>query len=604
MKPAKIKFLFLLIISFFIISSFYVWDKIYLPLSENAIQNFTGTVYIKNNYNHLNEILRFLYTIFLPSFLLFFYLVLTKNCILSFKKTLKFSSSFNKKRSLKIFFIISFFFILNFLFSNPATHSLDTLHEGMRLTAWENLNFYDSFWKSSFITVGWGQEFLIPILSELIYGEVTINRTRLILFFYKFLNQILLLTLVYQIISQQKFEKKINDILFLLFSTIVLFISNFNDSIVSHREIPILIFFISLWNIINNKKIYVYLIIVGSLSCLSLIWSLDRGIFLNMLLIVLLIFFILNKNYRYFAFLILSIFLAWIIVYLSFGHDEFLHFVSNSIWIFSNIENIYGLIHPTPFGDQMDSSRSGKNIIVLIITSLLSIYFGLSKKSKLENSNKILLIFFFIISVLSYKTALGRSDGPHLKTAMFFSYITLAFIMFINLGYYLEKRFYQNKSLKTFKYISYLFLISFVIKFIIFDNKIYQNNFQIVLFKNYKNEFYIDEKKLKLYKQIYNEIENKKCINNFSYDSSLPYLISKPSCNKYYFIYSLGGEKIQKDYINYLKNSDDQIIILKKNERYIDNSPEEILPILFEYINKNYNIHNEFDNYIILESKT
>ena len=67
----------------------------------------------------------------------------------------------------------------------------------------------------------WGQEFLIPILSELIYDEVTINRTRLILFFYKFLNQILLLTLVYQIISQQKFEKRINDILFLLFSTIV-----------------------------------------------------------------------------------------------------------------------------------------------------------------------------------------------------------------------------------------------------------------------------------------------------------------------------------------------------------------------------------------------
>ena len=604
MKPAKIKFLFLLIISFFIISSFYVWDKIHLPLSDNAIQNFTGTVYIKNNYNHLNEILRFLYSIFLPSFLLFFYLVFTNNCILPFKEKIKFSNNLNKKRSVKIFFIISIFFILNFLFLNPATHPLDTLHEGMRLTAWENLNFYDSFWKSSFITVGWGQEFLIPILSELIYDEVTINRTRLILFFYKFLNQILLLTLVYQIISQQKFEKRINDILFLLFSTIVLFISNFNDSIISHREIPILIFFISLWNIINNKKIYIYLIIAGSLSCLSLVWSLDRGIFLNMLLIILLIFFIFNKNYKYFAILILSIFLAWIIVYIFFGREEFLNFVSNSIWIFSNIENIYGLIHPTPFGNQMDSSRSGKNIIILIITSLLSIYFGFSKKSKLENSNKILLIFFFIISVLSYKTALGRSDGPHLKTAMFFSYITLAFIMFINLGYYLEKRFYQNKALKTFKYISYLFFISFVIKFIIFDNKIYQNSFQIVLFKNYKNEFYIDDKKLKLYKQIYNEIKNKKCINNFSYDSSLPYIISKPSCNKYYFIYSLGGEKIQKDYINYLKKSDDQIIILKKDERYIDNSPEEILPILFEYINKNYNIHKEFDNYIILESKT
>ena len=97
MKPAKIKFLFLLIISFFIISSFYVWDKIHLPLSDNAIQNFTGTVYIKNNYNHLNEILRFLYSIFLPSFLLFFYLVFNNNCILPFKEKIKFSNNLNKK---------------------------------------------------------------------------------------------------------------------------------------------------------------------------------------------------------------------------------------------------------------------------------------------------------------------------------------------------------------------------------------------------------------------------------------------------------------------------------------------------------------------------
>ena len=232
-----------------------------------------------------------------------------------------------------------------------------------------------------------GPGILIPILSELIYDEVTINRTRLILFFYKFLNQILLLTLVYQIISQQKFEKRINDILFLLFSTIVLFISNFNDSIISHREIPILIFFISLWNIINNKKIYIYLIIAGSLSCLSLVWSLDRGIFLNMLLIILLIFFIFNKNYKYFAILILSIFLAWIIVYIFFGREEFLNFVSNSIWIFSNRKYLR-FNSPNTFGNQMDSSRSGKNIIILIITSLLSIYFGFSKKANLKTQIK------------------------------------------------------------------------------------------------------------------------------------------------------------------------------------------------------------------------
>ena len=43
---------------------------------------------------------------------------------------------------------------------------------------------------------------------------------------------------------------------------------------------------------------------------------------------------------------------------------------------------------------------------------------------------KIILIILFIISVISYKTALGRSDGPHLKGAMGWCYFSLTFILF------------------------------------------------------------------------------------------------------------------------------------------------------------------------------
>ena len=601
MNSTKIKILFTLILTFLIVSSFFIWEKINIPISDTTITSFPGTKYVENNFNYWNEIIRFSYTILLPTFFYLIYLIITKNCIFSFRDKIKLNKNLNKKGNLNLFYFIALFFVLHFLFLKPSINLIDSLHEGMKLTAWENYTFYRSFWKSSFITVGWGQEFLIPLLSNIFFEEVSINRSRLILFFYKFLNQSLLLILVYQISYSQNFEKKIKDLLFLIFSFIVLFISNFYDPILSHREIPIIIFFIFLLNILNNERILIYLLLSGLLSSLSFIWSLDRGVFLNVLLIFFSIFLIFNNHYKSFFILFFSIFLGWIIIYLSFGHDEFLNFQKNSMWVFSNIENIYGLIHPTPFGDQIGSSRAGKNIIILLFTSIFSVYFGISKNNKFTNSNKIFLIFLLLVSVLSYKTALGRSDGPHLRAAMFFSYITLSLIILTNFGHYLDQKYYKKKLPQIYKYTAICFFIFFVSKLIILDSRIVENNFKITIFNKHNDEFYLKKKEIKLYQKIKKEFEDELCINNFSYDASLPYLVSKPACNKYYFIYSLGGEKVQYEYINFLKSSKSKKIILKKDDKYVNNSVKKILPIIFKYIDDNYDTHLEIDGFIILK---
>ena len=63
----------------------------------------------------------------------------------------------------------------------------------------------------------------------------------------------------------------------------------------------------------------------------------------------------------------------------------------------------------------------------------------------------------------------------------------------------------------------------------------------------------------------------------------------------------MGGKKIQSEYIDLLKTSKSDKIIIKKNERYINNSPNELLPIVFNYLEKNYKIHSEIDEYLILK---
>ena len=63
----------------------------------------------------------------------------------------------------------------------------------------------------------------------------------------------------------------------------------------------------------------------------------------------------------------------------------------------------------------------------------------------------------------------------------------------------------------------------------------------------------------------------------------------------------MGGKKIQSEYIHLLKISKSDKIIIKKNERYINNSPGKLLPIIFNYLETNYKIHSEIGEYLILK---
>ena len=132
-------------------------------------------------------------------------------------------------------------FLLNLLFFKIPSHELDSLHEGMWLTAGQNFLYYDNFWKKSFITVGWGHEFLTPILTNSIFGELSINGTRFMFLIYKFINQSLLLIFAYQISYYQKFSLDIKNFIFIFFALAILYLTNFYDPIIVYREIPIVL---------------------------------------------------------------------------------------------------------------------------------------------------------------------------------------------------------------------------------------------------------------------------------------------------------------------------------------------------------------------------
>ena len=180
--------------------------------------------------------------------------------------------------------------------------------------------------------------------------------------------------------------------------------------------------------------------------------------------------------------------------------------------------------------------------------------------------------------------------------------LLISFIIVFCQTYFKEDIFVKNDF--HFKWITLLVFLIFNIFQMNLEN--IKNIFSFK--KNYnqyvslKDSFFIEND----YKNLLNKLNNYdiNCIQLFSYDSSLPYLLRKKSCTKYNFIYILSSESVQKDLIRELKKKKPEIILA--NESYPSDiliSPHLRFSLVTSYIKDNYIIKEKFKNWIIYEIK-
>ena len=237
-----------------------------------------------------------------------------------------------------------------------------------------------------------------------------------------------------------------------------------------------------------------------------------------------------------------------------------------------------------------------------MITGVLTINLLIKNNDKFTIESKLSLIFLFLLACINFKTALSRSDSVHIKGGLSIAYIPLFYcILYLIVSKIsFEKLFINTKYKKKIM----VFLI-FSLGFISFLNNpnVYIKNlpdsyYSIKYLVHQKDDEFLNKDYfdfINFYKKI---SINDKCIHIFTNEVAIPFLLKKPSCTKYYVLYSASQKQLQEDQIKSLIESE-PTYILYKSEKDLYQSPIKTLTIVNDYILNNYSFFQKFDKFTI-----
>ena len=372
-----------------------------------------------------------------------------------------------------------------------------------------------------------------------------------------------------------------------------------NYSIISYRDIYYLLFFIFLFNFIFFRSIS-SLFLIPLISFLTPLLHIDTGIYLNALLIGLIVYLVILKEFKNLLKILFIYFFLWITLFLLVGKNEFLSFVEHLIYIAQHVDLVHGLQHPQPIfeiGKSEHSFRATKGLILQLASCVIVLREVLYKQNH-SNKEKIFFIFLIFMSIIAYKNALGRSDAQHIRMSSDIPLIILSFFFLEKFLKYLQNRkvnIYFNKKLLSF-------LIIFLFSLSIFNEDNFKKN---QLLKDFikKNEFnFLDEDSKKFLKDSSVYFKNEECIFNFTTDISIPYYLKKKTCNKYFSPWLISGISLENEYIRDLKKTNHKYVIYNSPKYNPDNiSTKERLKFVNNFLIKNYRKIYSSNGFEILE---
>ena len=217
---------------------------------------------------------------------------------------------------------------------------------------------------------------------------------------------------------------------------------------------------------------------------------------------------------------------------------------------------------------------------------------------------------FYISSILIFKQALTRSDTPHIKAASGISYLIIVSIVLFFIFYYLEKNnFFLNHFKKLSKktlnnILMFLFIFFYSLFFFEIDFKnILLFNKKIDIYVNLENEKFLDKKTIKLVNYYKDISKEDNCIQTITNLATLPFLVNKPSCTRYFSTWYNVTHKHQKKFIDELENKKPRILLYSSKLDLYNFDDDKRIALILEYIKKNYITYSKTDDWHFLKRK-
>ena len=365
----------------------------------------------------------------------------------------------------------------------------------------------------------------------------------------------------------------------------------------------LLVFFLLNFYVVEKNKI-IHVILIGLLSSSSMFWYIDIGVYINFILFVFFIYLLILKKIQLSAILITTSFLGWLIFYFIFPRDEFIEFLINLKNSISTIEYVQGLIFPTPFLSL--DARSTKSLIFFLITGFLIIR-SINVVEKKDSKFFLSMLILFCISIIYFKYGLSRSDSGHIRIASSFVYIPLFSCIYL----YLIKFYFSKKGISFLSLNRITFIMSVVFLSTIFLNKKYENkNFlnlmnasnNIKTLVNYPDEKFINLNYQKFF-SYYKEIANQDtCVQIFTNEVAIPYFLKKPTCSKYFLLYSSTPLKMQKEIVRDLNKNSPEYLVYKSDVDTYGHVGNR-LKLIDNYIKDKYSFFEKFNHWEIYKRK-
>ena len=590
-QKEKIVLIFSVLLSFLI--SAILWRLINFPFHDPEI---IGN-YSLSKHDHKNDVTRYIVFVILPLFTFlivkfFFNRNFFNQISFFFKNEQNFNRSENSTHPI-LLLIIFLLLLFNFLSLEFPTQKMDTFHEGQTLSSAYKSLIENSLWSGSYITVGIFYETLSSKFIWQIFDNVSIGLARYAELIYIFLFKILLVYFSFSLTYFLKISAFNKNIFFIVNALILLNLIDYNkysvDSL-SYREIPIIFLLILFTFLVRKVQLNFIILTIASLSILSLMWGVDRGLVCNLLIITIILFLLIKNDYRSGVKLVFFVIFFWLSLYFILGH-EFNFFINNTISVYKEMSYVHGFVHPIPFTNEPNSTRATKTILLITFSLLVSINLIFRSNTKFSNSFKHVILFLALICFGSYLYALGRSDGGHIKGTLGFPLIFISIYLTYSLIFKFSKFFDdlkdKNKNILLFLIVP-IILFSFINLNI--DNIInYKKRF--ILYSNLNDSFFLSDDEDRFINTLKPILQNMNCIQLLSNDAAFYYLLRKKSCTKFYFVWSASPLNKQKKLINKLDKT--EIIISGGPKDWWDVPLSEKLFLIKEFVDKNYYKHEK-----------